>query len=61
MKSITEMTNSEVIENNLLFGEDGYVLSKNRNEIHRTIELGEQYHLACNIVRDSKKGKLTWM
>jgi len=61
MKTITKMTNNEVIENNLLFGEDGYVLSKNRSEIDRTIELGEQYHLACAIVQDSKKGKLTWM
>jgi len=61
MKSITKMTNSEVIENNLLLGEDGYVLSQNRKEINRKLILSYQYELACDIVQNTKKGKLTWM
>lgn len=58
-KTITQMTNSEVIENNLRSGTDDYVRATNSDEIHRIIELGNQFQLACDIENDIETQKIT--
>ena len=53
------MSNSEVVENNLKAGQDGYVMTENKEEFDREHDLGQQYQIGA-IMAKAVEDRIDW-